>query len=217
MVFLSSHKMTSPRPPEREHAPRVWISHHLRHLHTPENLNSIRHIKTTHRSFAKTSYPYFHSAKGELYKKFIQNCRNIRSSFLFHSDLQNHRLFSLIPPRACEPPANATPRPKNKTANRVFEKMTEWAKKTYNSYYNEYMPWIEDKYLAWFGENKSSYTTKGINPLPPSSFSFFLPSALHSTNGSLPKQQSSSNRPKSRATRTSMRSKTASRRASAGS
>lgn len=24
------------------------------------------------------------------------------------------------------------------------------------------MPWIEDKYLAWFGENKTSYTAKGI-------------------------------------------------------
>lgn len=23
------------------------------------------------------------------------------------------------------------------------------------------MPWVEDKYLQWFGENKTSYTTKG--------------------------------------------------------
>lgn len=38
--------------------------------------------------------------------------------------------------------------------------MTEWTKKQYNSYYNSYMPWIEDKYLAWFGENKTSYTAK---------------------------------------------------------
>ena len=39
--------------------------------------------------------------------------------------------------------------------------MTEWAKKKYNDNYDYYMPWIEDKYLAWFGENKTSYTTKG--------------------------------------------------------
>lgn len=39
--------------------------------------------------------------------------------------------------------------------------MTEWTKKQYNSYYNSYVPWLEDKYLAWFGENKTSYTAKG--------------------------------------------------------
>lgn len=38
----------------------------------------------------------------------------------------------------------------------------EWVKKQYNAYYNAYMPWIEDKYLAWFGENKTSYTAKGM-------------------------------------------------------
>ncbi|KAL8859800.1 MAG: hypothetical protein Q9178_003632 [Gyalolechia marmorata] len=38
--------------------------------------------------------------------------------------------------------------------------MTEWASKKYNEYYNAYVPWLEDKYLAWFGENKTSYTTK---------------------------------------------------------
>ncbi|KAL8846101.1 MAG: hypothetical protein Q9221_008789 [Calogaya cf. arnoldii] len=40
--------------------------------------------------------------------------------------------------------------------------MTEWTSKKYNEYYNSYVPWLEDKYLAWFGENKTSYTTKGI-------------------------------------------------------
>lgn len=40
--------------------------------------------------------------------------------------------------------------------------MTEWTKKQYNSYYNSYVPWLEDKYLAWFGENKTSYTAKGV-------------------------------------------------------
>ncbi|KAI9717683.1 MAG: hypothetical protein M1812_004628 [Candelaria pacifica] len=39
--------------------------------------------------------------------------------------------------------------------------MTEWAKKKYNDNYDYYMPWVEDKYLQWFGENKTSYTTKG--------------------------------------------------------
>jgi hypothetical protein len=39
--------------------------------------------------------------------------------------------------------------------------MSEWAKKQYNAYYNAYVPWLEDKYLAWFGENKTSYTAKG--------------------------------------------------------
>ena len=39
--------------------------------------------------------------------------------------------------------------------------MTEWAKKKYNEYYTSYVPWLEDKYLEWFGENKTSYTAKG--------------------------------------------------------
>jgi len=36
----------------------------------------------------------------------------------------------------------------------------EWTRNKYNDYYNSYMPWVEDKYLQWFGENKTSYTTK---------------------------------------------------------
>ncbi|MCJ1242761.1 hypothetical protein MMC14_010770 [Varicellaria rhodocarpa] len=36
----------------------------------------------------------------------------------------------------------------------------EWSKKKYNDTYNSYVPWLEDKYLAWFGENKTSYTAK---------------------------------------------------------
>jgi len=36
----------------------------------------------------------------------------------------------------------------------------EWSKNKYNEYYNHYMPWIEDKYLNWYGENKTSYTAK---------------------------------------------------------
>lgn len=41
--------------------------------------------------------------------------------------------------------------------------MTDWAKKKYDEYYNAYVPWLEDQYLAWFGENKTSYTAKGWN------------------------------------------------------
>jgi hypothetical protein len=37
----------------------------------------------------------------------------------------------------------------------------EWAKQTYNTQYEKWVPWLEDKYLAWFGENKSSYVAKG--------------------------------------------------------
>ncbi|KAI9880969.1 MAG: hypothetical protein M1830_009463 [Pleopsidium flavum] len=36
----------------------------------------------------------------------------------------------------------------------------EWTREKYNSYYDSYMPWVEDKYLQWFGENKTSYTAK---------------------------------------------------------
>ena len=42
---------------------------------------------------------------------------------------------------------------------------TEWVKDAYNNQYENWMPWIEDKYLAWFGtDNKASYATKGIIP-----------------------------------------------------
>jgi hypothetical protein len=37
----------------------------------------------------------------------------------------------------------------------------EYAKETYNSQYDKWMPWIEDMYLRWFTkDNKVSYTTK---------------------------------------------------------
>ncbi len=38
-----------------------------------------------------------------------------------------------------------------------------WYGKKYDDYYNSYVPWLEDKYLAWFGENKTSYTAKGTS------------------------------------------------------
>jgi len=38
---------------------------------------------------------------------------------------------------------------------------TEWVKDGYNNQYSKWMPWIEDKYLEWFGhDNKASYATK---------------------------------------------------------
>ncbi|KAL8848492.1 MAG: hypothetical protein Q9221_006494 [Calogaya cf. arnoldii] len=38
---------------------------------------------------------------------------------------------------------------------------TEWVKDAYSNQYENWMPWIEDKYLAWFGtDNKASYATK---------------------------------------------------------
>lgn len=62
--------------------------------------------------------------------------------------------------------------------------MTEWTKKKYNEAYTNYMPWIEDKVLGYWGENKTSYTAKGIFPLH---FRFYtfpspLPYALSTFN-----------------------------------
>lgn len=38
----------------------------------------------------------------------------------------------------------------------------EWTKQQYNKQYENWMPWVEDKYLQWFtNDNKASYTTKG--------------------------------------------------------
>lgn len=56
--------------------------------------------------------------------------------------------------------------------------MTEWAKKKYNDAYTEYMPWIEDKVLGYWGENKTSYTAKG-NPYPSHLFPPSLPPLLN--------------------------------------
>ena len=48
-----------------------------------------------------------------------------------------------------------------------------WLSKKYNDNYNSYVPWLEDKYLNWYGENKTSYTAKG--KLSPLSNPKFLP------------------------------------------
>jgi len=50
--------------------------------------------------------------------------------------------------------------------------MTEWTKKKYNEAYTSYMPWVEDKVLGYWGENKTSYTAKGT--LTPSSLSLSI-------------------------------------------
>ena len=37
----------------------------------------------------------------------------------------------------------------------------EYAKETYNSQYEKWVPWLEDVYLRWFTkDNKASYATK---------------------------------------------------------
>ncbi|KAF2668788.1 hypothetical protein BT63DRAFT_426053 [Microthyrium microscopicum] len=41
------------------------------------------------------------------------------------------------------------------------EGWTAWSKRHYNTQYENWMPWIEDQYLSWFGkDNKASYATK---------------------------------------------------------
>ncbi len=60
--------------------------------------------------------------------------------------------------------------------------MTEWTKKKYNEAYTEYMPWIEDKVLGYWGENKTSYTAKGTFPLPLPSLPLPSPPLPHPTS-----------------------------------
>lgn len=76
----------------------------------------------------------------------------------------------------------------------------ETAKYYYNQQYESWMPWIEDKYLAWTGQNKASYTAEGLLARRLKGYFFTDPS------------QRTSTKPKSQATRTSMRFKTVSTR-----
>ena len=47
---------------------------------------------------------------------------------------------------------------------------TEWVKDAYNNQYENCMPCIEDKYLAWFvTDNKASYAAKGTDKIVQSS------------------------------------------------
>lgn len=45
---------------------------------------------------------------------------------------------------------------------RQQQSYSEWARDSYNTQYERWVPWLEDRYLAWFGkDNKASYATKG--------------------------------------------------------
>lgn len=49
------------------------------------------------------------------------------------------------------------------TEQKSKQSYTEWAKEAYNNQYKNWVPWLEDKYLALFGkDNKASYVTKGV-------------------------------------------------------
>lgn len=37
----------------------------------------------------------------------------------------------------------------------------EWSRRKYSEYRDYYMPWLENKYLSYYGENKTSYMAKG--------------------------------------------------------
>jgi hypothetical protein len=79
----------------------------------------------------------------------------------------------------------------------------EWTKKQYNAQYESWVPWLEDKYLAWFGENKTSYIAKGDSFLLESCTLFpMLFADAHARQTTLRKRRS-------RAIRTSTGSKTA--------
>lgn len=44
----------------------------------------------------------------------------------------------------------------------IFSTTMETAKNFYNRQYESWVPWAEDKYLAWFGKNKTSYVAEGL-------------------------------------------------------
>jgi hypothetical protein len=51
----------------------------------------------------------------------------------------------------------------------------EWLYDVYAKQYENWMPWIEDQYLRWFGkDNKASYATKRQFPVAPLSSLFSL-------------------------------------------
>ena len=41
-----------------------------------------------------------------------------------------------------------------------------WAKQQYKKQYEVWVPWLEDKFLALFGQNKTSYVAKGMFARP---------------------------------------------------
>jgi hypothetical protein len=91
----------------------------------------------------------------------------------------------------------------NDTQSKTYKQQ---AGEYYNRQYDSWMPWIEDKYLAWFTkDNKASYATKRMSLL--SLFSV-LPTPQPTTYS--PTRQKTSTRPKSPATSKSTQPKTAS-------
>ena len=86
-------------------------------------------------------------------------------------------------PSALQPshhnPSTLSPETRQQTPPPSNQKM-EWAKQKYNSTYNDYMPWIEDKVLGYWGENKTSYTAKGFQ------FSFHFHFLSLASPGTLP-------------------------------
>jgi hypothetical protein len=54
--------------------------------------------------------------------------------------------------------------PEEQKKNQTY---TEWLKDVYAKQYENWMPWIEDQYLRWFGkDNKASYATKRESLFP---------------------------------------------------
>jgi hypothetical protein len=53
------------------------------------------------------------------------------------------------------------------TTDEQQQSRTEWMKQYYNHQYENWVPWMEDQYLKWFTkDNKTSYATKRMSPLP---------------------------------------------------
>ncbi len=82
----------------------------------------------------------------------------------------------------------------------------EWISEGYNHQYENWMPWIEDKYLSWFtNDNKTSYAAKGRSTLRHNlqSAMFFLIDLFFSqTPSTKPKSPASPKSTSSKATST---------------
>jgi len=92
-----------------------------------------------------------------------------------------------------------------------------WISEGYNHQYENWMPWIEDKYLSWFtNDNKTSYAAKGrptlrhITSLPYQSTDLFLPQ----TPSTKPKSPASPKSTSSKATSTTSSATNSAREAS---
>jgi hypothetical protein len=102
----------------------------------------------------------------------------------------------------------------NETQSKTYKQQ---AGEYYNRQYDSWMPWIEDKYLAWFTkDNKASYATKRMSllsflrPHYPSFSLSILPIPPNQPPTHSPTRQKTSTRPKSRATSKSTQPKMAS-------